>query len=109
MTQENTAAATSSKDESAQTQLSDAVLVRLYREYGAEFAFGILASRYEVPVRQALRALGVGVADIDSEALRLFVSAGQQLHRLDDPNGFASWIMRLACTRHGARTVIPTR
>ena len=75
---------------------TDAALVELYQTHNVSVAYGMLATRHEVRVRQVLRALGVPEEQLKRVTVEVFVTAARRIRELRDPHNFAPWLLRLA-------------
>jgi RNA polymerase sigma factor (sigma-70 family) len=77
-------------------QVSDAVLVAMYRETGTDVAFSELIRRHQIAVFRLLLSL-LGDAD-EAEKLceQTFFEAARKLDTLTDPSAFPAWIVGVA-------------
>ena len=77
-------------------ELSDAVLVGLYRDGAGEFAFAELVRRHQIAVFRLLLTL-LGDADQAERACeQVFFDAARRLGELDAPEAFYTWVAGMA-------------
>ncbi|MFP3393994.1 sigma-70 family RNA polymerase sigma factor, partial [Brevibacillus sp. SIMBA_076] len=58
-------------------------------------SFAVLVRRYTPMMRAYARRILSGSADVDDVVQDAFISAWQQLHKVQDPKHLKSWLMRI--------------
>ncbi|MEM9696357.1 MAG: protein kinase, partial [Myxococcota bacterium] len=84
------------RESSEEASASDGELVAAYRDHGRGNAFGELVRRHQIAVFRVLLAVMAAGDEAEQACEDCFVQAARDIADLVDPDGFSTWVLRMA-------------